>query len=114
MSIILLIFVGGWEGSLRLNGSSFGDDFVHLVSTVCYFSMESSFPIGIVVHGTHVAVGFDQRVLSLNNIPISFLLLVLNVTGMWVVDTIFECVSRMIILKMWEILLVRLKKLYGL
>lgn len=106
MSIILR-FLSVVGDSLRLNGSSFGNDFVHLVSTVCHFSMESSIPIGIVVHGAHVAVGFYQRVLSLNNITISFLLLVLNVTSMRVVNTIFECVSGMIILKKREILLVR-------
>ena len=75
---------------------------MYLISAICYGGMESWFPIGVVVDGSHVAIGFDQWILSANDISITFFLLMFDVTGVRVVYAIFEGVSWMIILKRVE------------
>lgn len=79
---------------------SFGYNFVNLITTICHLSMESCLPISVIVYGAHVTVGFDQRILSLHNIAVTFFFLVFNVAGVWIVDAIFECISWMIVLEM--------------
>lgn len=60
-----------------------------LISRVLDISVESPF-VGVVVDGSDIAVGFDERVLAANDFAIAFFSLVLDVSGGWVVDSVFE------------------------
>lgn len=73
---------------------------VDLVPAVGDGGVESGGPVGVVVDGAHVAVGFHQRVLATHDIAVAFLLLVLVVAGQRIVDAVLEGVPRMVVLKM--------------
>lgn len=56
--------------------------------------VESVVVIGGVVNGSDRAIGFDERVLSLDDISVAFLSLRFDVSGMWVLNSVVERVFR--------------------
>lgn len=75
-------------------GQTFG-----LIATVDDLGMEACFPIGIVLHGAHIAIGLDQRVLALDHIPVAFLALMLIVASVRIIYSILEGIAWMCILR---------------
>lgn len=71
---------------------------MNLIATVDDFSVEPSVPVGVVLDSAHIAIRLDQRVFASYNITVALFLLMLNVTGVWVIDTVFKRISWMIIL----------------
>jgi hypothetical protein len=53
--------------------------------------VESPF-VGVVVHGSDIAIRLDEGVLAADDFAIAFFSLVLDVSSGWVVDTVFESV----------------------
>lgn len=71
-----------------------------LIATVDHLGMEACFPIGVVLHGAHIAIGLDQRVLALDHIAVALLALVLVVASVRIIHSILEGITRMCILQM--------------
>jgi hypothetical protein len=88
-----LIVVGNWGMSVDWSWGVGLDDW----SWVCVDwsglvddCVESIVVIGGVVNGSDRTISFDQRVLSLNNISVAWFMLGLDVSGMWVLDSVVE------------------------
>lgn len=60
--------------------------------------VEASFPISEILHGSDVAIFFDQRIFSPNFIPRPFLLLSFDVASMLIIHGIFKFVVSIMVL----------------
>lgn len=78
-----------WLGGEDKRSSEFLNLFVDVVSRVLDISVEAPL-VGVVVDSSDIAIGFDERVLSSDDFTVALFSLVLDVTGGWIVDTVFE------------------------
>lgn len=94
----LMVVAQEWSVSVVGNWSS--DNLLHVCGGCLVDDcIESVVVIGGVINGTHGTVGFDEGVLSLNNISVALFGLGLDVTGVWVLDSIVERVLGVRLLK---------------
>uniref|UniRef100_A0A182IQL9 Uncharacterized protein n=1 Tax=Anopheles atroparvus TaxID=41427 RepID=A0A182IQL9_ANOAO len=89
-----LVHVVAQDRSVGVVGNRGGDDLLDGRGGLVDDGVESVVVIGGVVDGAHRAVGFDQRVLSLDDVTVALLSLRLDVSGMRVLDAVVERVFR--------------------
>jgi hypothetical protein len=61
--------------------------------------VETSFPVSNVIYGSDGTIRLNQTVLSFDNISFSLFLLLLDVSGVLVVDVVFKSVVWVVILE---------------